>query len=445
MSEGRFYTVKSNDTLSSIAYRTGVPIVRLARLNGIRDSNHISIGQKLALNKEAVCGVTFQFLDKDHNPIRNLPHVLRYCGKEVQGKTDQTGRVRIVTHSPTDEITVFVERFAGGLKELTTVVSGYRNKLVTLVSPKLKLEATTRPHPDESKLSQTPSISTEASKTQPSTEKEKISNEDDKSTEVLQSAWSWLDDRFGIRTKETETENGKPVVVVTKDKYDLEFLDKYTGEKLTEADYVAAAKELGCEAEVIKAVEMVESSGSGFDTKNRPVILFERHVFSRNTVPKHKFDKSHPAISEKKRYHYEKIKKIKVLEELEQDVYPNVGNMDSNIEFSYQRLMKAYCLDKDAALKACSWGKFQVLGESYSGGFSSVQEMVKAVSRNQTGQLKTFVSFAKQMHMQKMLQDKDWLKIAMRYNGRNQNGYDKKLEEKYDLIVKARSIEGKKS
>jgi LysM repeat protein len=260
MSESRFYTVKSHDTLSSIAYRTGVPIVRLARLNGIRDSNHISIGQKLALNKEAVCGVTFQFLDKDHNPIRNLPHVLRYCGKEVQGKTDQTGRVRIVTHSPTDEITVFVERFAGGLKELTTVVSGYRNKLVTLVSPKLKLEATTRPHPDESKLNHAPSISTEASKTQPSEENTKNSDGEDRSAAVLQSAWSWLDEQFGIRTQETtDKETGQPVVIVTKDQPTLDFLGTYKDEDISEADIVAAAKELQCEPGMIYAIARQES------------------------------------------------------------------------------------------------------------------------------------------------------------------------------------------
>jgi LysM repeat protein len=302
MSEGRFYTVKSHDTLSSIAYQTGVPIVRLARLNGIRDSNPISVGQKLALNKEAICGVTFQFLDKDHNPIRNLTHVLRYCGKEVQGKTDQTGRVRIVTNSPSDEITVFVERFAGGLKELTTVVSGYRNKLVTLVSPKLKLEATTRPHPDESKLSHAPSISTEASKTQASTEKEKNSNEEDKSTGVLQSAWSWLDDRFGIRTQETmHKETRKPVVAVTKDEPTLDFLGKYTGEKSTAKELETAAKELGCEVEVIKAIAEQESGklkalGLGaFDKKNRPTILYERHRFSFNT--NHIYDEKYPDIS----------------------------------------------------------------------------------------------------------------------------------------------------
>jgi spore germination protein YaaH len=78
-----FYTVQSNDTLFGISRRTGVPVSELAKLNGVRNPNRIEVGERLALNRQAVCGVNLQFLDRDHNPLRDLSYVIRYCGKEV--------------------------------------------------------------------------------------------------------------------------------------------------------------------------------------------------------------------------------------------------------------------------------------------------------------------------------------------------------------------------
>ena len=436
MKTENFYTVQSNETLSSISRKTGVSISNLAKLNGIRNPNRIAVGKKLALNKEAVCGVDLQFLDKDHNPLRNLSYVVKYCGREISAKTDDTGRgPPIVTESPTDEITILVHRVAGDLKEVATFISGYANKLVTIASPKLKLEAKTHPHPDGTKsegLSSKP-----VAKSKPP-HPSGVANESEDSTTVsgrLQSAWNWVEKKFGIRTDESVDQKGKPLVKATKDKNSLYFLDKFTGESLTAADYEAAAKELGCEVAVIKTIEMVESGGAAFDKKNRPYILYERHVFSRNTNPKHKYDESDSNLSCKTPYHWEKKTKRASIDDQPADQYPNVGGKEENNEFSYQRLMKAYSLDEEAALKACSWGKFQVLGENYSGAFASVREMVEAVCKNELGQLKTFVSFVKSNHLQKSLKDKDWLHIARTYNGKHQKGYDVKLKKQYDALA----------
>ncbi|OOV89142.1 hypothetical protein MF4836_34345 [Pseudomonas sp. MF4836] len=39
----------------------------------------------------------------------------------------------------------------------------------------------------------------------------------------------------------------------------------------------------------------------------------------------------------------------------------------------YERLITAYRLDEEAALQACSWGKFQIMGFNYrAAGFDSV-------------------------------------------------------------------------
>lgn len=441
MTTSDFYIVQPNDTLSSIARRTGVPVSELVKLNGIRNPNRIAVGKKLALSKRAVCGVNVQFLDRDHNPLRNLPYVIRYCGKEASGKTDDNGRaVAIQTDSPVDQVALFVRRAEGDLKEIATIVSGYANKVVTLVSPKLKLEARTRPHPNESQVDRQNRSPKQPVDTQHHPSAGADERNDAGTTEgVLQSAWSWLQGELGIRTHETCDRSDKPVARVTKDVVSLEFLEKYTGETLAEADYTAAAQAFGCEVEVIKAIEMVESGGSGFDKHNRPFILYERHVFSRNTNPKHKYDEDYPGLSAKAPYTYGKLTKIKSVDELSAHQYPNAGGKELNNEFSYQRLMRAYKLDKDAALKACSWGKFQVLGENYSGGFVSVQDMVKAVSKNEAGQFQTFLSFIKMNRLEAALQSKDWLHIARTYNGKRQNGYDLKLKKQYEALVEKRS------
>lgn len=64
---------------------------------------------------------------------------------------------------------------------------------------------------------------------------------------------------------------------------------------LREADYQRGASLLGADVAVMKAVARVESRGGGFLEDARPKILFEGHVFSRET--KGKYDKSHPTIS----------------------------------------------------------------------------------------------------------------------------------------------------
>jgi hypothetical protein len=53
-----------------------------------------------------------------------------------------------MTTSPQDKVRILVERMDTSLKEIATVMSGYGNKLVTLISPSIKIEAKTELHPD---------------------------------------------------------------------------------------------------------------------------------------------------------------------------------------------------------------------------------------------------------------------------------------------------------
>jgi hypothetical protein len=64
----------------------------------------------------------------------------------------------------------------------------------------------------------------------------------------------------------------------------LENLRVQDASPLRRADFEAVAARLGCEWEAVAAVAEVESGPlGGFGSDGRPIILFERHLFSRKT------------------------------------------------------------------------------------------------------------------------------------------------------------------
>jgi hypothetical protein len=112
------------------------------------------------------------------------------------------------------------------------------------------------------------------------------------------------------------------------------------------ADLVVLASRLGCTVQQLRAVAQVESGGAGFDNHGRPKMLFERHLFSRQTHGA--FDTC--AFSN-----------------------PHGGGYD---EPSWEKLAQAACKDAEAAFASASWGKFQVLGLHWSAlGYPSPVEL----------------------------------------------------------------------
>lgn len=188
---------------------------------------------------------------------------------------------------------------------------------------------------------------------------------------------------------------------------------------LTAADFAAAAPLLGCRVSVIRAFAEKESPRSGFDDARRPTILFERHVFRRSTGGM--FDKVAPELSDPKPGGYGK----------ESAQYP--------------KLAKALELNRIGALKACSWGRFQILGENHKlAGFQSVEDMVQAfVTGGEAAHLEGFVSFIRsQPRLHRAVVEGDAVTMARIYNGPNYaaNSYDTDLAAliaKYDAEAAA--------
>lgn len=184
-----------------------------------------------------------------------------------------------------------------------------------------------------------------------------------------------------------------------------EFFGLRKDEPLTLELATLAAQDLGVEVAALRAIAQVESGGAGFDAKGRPTILYERHVFARNTAPKGKFNAQYADISSA-------------------DPYPKGGF--GNNDQQWVKLARAYQLDPEAALKAPSWGMFQILGENHrASGFPDVRSFVTEMFTSPAGHLRALVGFIKANPLiHQGLKKRDWVAVAKGYNGSGYKTYD---------------------
>lgn len=170
------------------------------------------------------------------------------------------------------------------------------------------------------------------------------------------------------------------------------------------------------EVALLKAVVEIESSGEGFLPSNKPVILFESHIFHSFTNGKYVgiTDSNGKPIST--RY-------------WDRNTYGAAG------DWQYHRLSIAYGLDKNAALKSCSWGMFQVMGFNYNlCGNDSIEEMIYKMCESEDEQVKLAMNFMERNNCLTKLRQKDFAGFAELYNGSGyrENQYDVKLERAYN-------------
>jgi hypothetical protein len=179
---------------------------------------------------------------------------------------------------------------------------------------------------------------------------------------------------------------------------------------LTRADFQAVAQRLGCEWEAVGAVAEVESGPlGGFGPDGRPIILFERHLFSRKTNSQ--FDASHPGISNR-----------------------TPGGYPRSQDERWAQLAQAYALDGEAALQSASWGRFQTLGQNFGDlQLANAHEFVSRLARSEADQLAAFEGYVVRNNLVTALRNKDWPTFARGYNGPGyaQYQYDTKMANAY--------------
>ncbi len=166
--------------------------------------------------------------------------------------------------------------------------------------------------------------------------------------------------------------------------------------RLSNADIEAAAQRLGVEGAAIRAVMQVQSASQGFASDGRPIILYDPTVFSALT--NQRFDTSNPNVSQ---------------------TTLKSGALGVNQADRWARLQEAYGLDPEAALRATSWGLFQLTGKSFApAGYSSISAMLADLAKSEARQLAAFEAFVRGKSLLAAMKALDWDGVARGYGGR---------------------------
>ncbi|WHZ12855.1 MAG: hypothetical protein OJF60_003296 [Burkholderiaceae bacterium] len=214
----------------------------------------------------------------------------------------------------------------------------------------------------------------------------------------------------------------------------LEFVG--AGRPLADADMRAALATLGMDASAdmpsLWAVLTVESRGFGFLPDRRPKLLFERHIFFRETGGRYASEAP--------------------------DICAKTGGGYQGGAAEYDRLARALALCRrdglgdEPALRSASWGLGQVMGFNASAsGFRSASDMVAQMSNAESAQLAAMTGFLRSQGLDQKLRSRDWTGFARRYNGPSywQNAYDVKLKSAFEKFasgitrdLRARAVQG---
>lgn len=184
-------------------------------------------------------------------------------------------------------------------------------------------------------------------------------------------------------------------------------IGKYT--RLTEEDYLQAAKELGVEVAVIKAVVKIEAGAKlqGFWAPGVPVANYSQSLYNRYSA---------------------KTKGRKLTDAKVPDGLTGYALKE------WTSLTNARKKNADAADMGTYWGMFQICGSHYKlCGCESVKEMVDKMCESEHSQLELFATFIKNTGMLESLRKKDWTTFARKYNGPSyaKRGYHTRMAKEY--------------
>lgn len=182
---------------------------------------------------------------------------------------------------------------------------------------------------------------------------------------------------------------------------------------LTDDDITAAAKSLGVDEASVRAVAEVESVGHGF-AGDKPVILFERHVFRRQLIS------------------------VGRDADLLQMHLPQIVNSAPGgylVGQEHDRLYLAKQIDPQSAIESASWGLFQIMGFHWRAlGYDSAFAFEERMYQSEGDHLNAFCRFIlNNPTINSALARKNWLAFAANYNGPNhaKNNYVGRLEAAY--------------
>lgn len=157
----------------------------------------------------------------------------------------------------------------------------------------------------------------------------------------------------------------------------------------------------------------VESRSRGFNREGQPIILNEPHVFYRNLrgAERDQAVRQGLAYREWGEKPYERSQSAR-----------------------YEWLDRAMRINEEAALKSCSWGLSQILGENFSlVGYGTVQDMVRAFMRDEEEHVEAMMKYILATGIADDLRAERWDVVARVYNGPGykRNGYHTKMAREF--------------
>ncbi len=181
----------------------------------------------------------------------------------------------------------------------------------------------------------------------------------------------------------------------------------------------AAADAAGISKTGMLALVEVETGGKPTEEDGRtPNFLFERHIFYRELTKAGKRRQLQAAVQAG----------LAIPKWSKATQYRDERNSSMRLAL----LQRAKNVDEDCALRSCSWGLPQIMGnECTEVGFSSAKEMVDYLTEHGVpGHIGVMIRFLKARRLVSAIERKDWPYVAFHYNGAGyrENQYDTKLE-----------------
>ena len=188
-------------------------------------------------------------------------------------------------------------------------------------------------------------------------------------------------------------------------------------QEMPDSAFDDAAKELGCEAAVIQAIWMVESSGKPFLADGSLTRRFAPHHFDKRHWATIGFDPAGRA--------------------------PWKASLAIKTSTRELMLETAYRIDPERACYATSYGGPQIMGfNAKEAGFASAYAMVVAMADSEEDQLLAFVKLFRSWGLDAAARAHDFRAIENRYNGGGFNGkYARKMEAEYRRLTGKQSPE----
>lgn len=187
------------------------------------------------------------------------------------------------------------------------------------------------------------------------------------------------------------------------------------------AALVTAADVLGVDVATIETIAEVEAGPYGaFLDSGEPVILLERHVLHKLTGGR--FDGA----------------RVEGMPERYSLLSSRIRGGYGPVSAQHLKLQAAVKLNRDAALKSCSWGLYQLMGLGHRAcGHDTIQSFVTAMYRSVDDHLAALVNFVlADPRLVRALRARDWPMVARIYNGPAyaSHGYDTRFAAVYDRL-----------